>query len=273
MLSAFLSKRNHHKRFHYLFILSIISLLAVLILVPLSSHNVRAADIALGWNPNPEPDIAGYKIYYGFDSRDYSEMVDVGHFTTCIIGDLESGVTYYFAATAYNAAGESDYSDEVMYTPTEPVTDIFVDPDIYYFGDVTIGDVSDVTITVTNEGIADLHIGTIGGLSAPFSIVTDNCSGETISQGNSRTFAVRFAPTTDASFDDIINISSDDPDENPIAIVTHGTGTPEPLENQPPVADAGSNQTVNEGDTVTLDGSSSSDIDDGIASYQWSQIS
>jgi len=41
--------------------------------------------------------------------------------------------------------------------------------------------------------------------------------------------------------------------------------------NLPPVADAGPNQVVNEGDTVTLDGSNSSDPDDSIASYLWTQ--
>ncbi len=39
--------------------------------------------------------------------------------------------------------------------------------------------------------------------------------------------------------------------------------------NDPPAADAGTDQTVNEGSTVTLDGSGSSDPDDGIASYLW----
>ena len=42
-------------------------------------------------------------------------------------------------------------------------------------------------------------------------------------------------------------------------------------QNVPPTADAGADQTVDEGDTVTLDGSNSTDPDDGIASYQWSQ--
>jgi len=41
--------------------------------------------------------------------------------------------------------------------------------------------------------------------------------------------------------------------------------------NLPPVADAGPDQIVNEGDTVTLDGSNSSDPDDSIASYLWTQ--
>jgi hypothetical protein len=41
--------------------------------------------------------------------------------------------------------------------------------------------------------------------------------------------------------------------------------------NQPPTANAGPDQIVNEGDTVMLDGSNSTDLDDGIASYQWQQ--
>ncbi len=48
------------------------------------------------------------------------------------------------------------------------------------------------------------------------------------------------------------------------------SSTPTPV-NDPPVAHAGSDQTVNEGSAVTLDGSGSSDPDDGIASYFWEQ--
>jgi hypothetical protein len=43
--------------------------------------------------------------------------------------------------------------------------------------------------------------------------------------------------------------------------------------NDPPTADAGPNQNVDEGTTVTLDGSNSFDPDDGIESYRWKQIS
>ena len=41
--------------------------------------------------------------------------------------------------------------------------------------------------------------------------------------------------------------------------------------NQPPVADAGPDQTVGEGNRITLSGLNSSDSDDGIATYSWQQ--
>jgi hypothetical protein len=41
-------------------------------------------------------------------------------------------------------------------------------------------------------------------------------------------------------------------------------------QNSPPVADAGPDQTPFVGDTVTLDGSGSSDVDDDLLSYSWS---
>jgi hypothetical protein len=43
--------------------------------------------------------------------------------------------------------------------------------------------------------------------------------------------------------------------------------------NEPPEANAGADQTVNEGVVVTLDGSSSLDIDSGIAAFLWTQTS
>ena len=42
--------------------------------------------------------------------------------------------------------------------------------------------------------------------------------------------------------------------------------------NDPPTADAGPNQNVGEKTTVTLDGSNSTDPDDGIESYLWKQV-
>jgi hypothetical protein len=75
------------------------------------------AEVTLEWDPNAETDLAGYRIHYGTASGNYTARKDVGNLVTCTVTDLTPGVTYYFAATAYNASGlESGYSNEVIYT-------------------------------------------------------------------------------------------------------------------------------------------------------------
>ena len=55
--------------------------------------------------------------------------------------------------------------------------------------------------------------------------------------------------------------------------VASGTVPPPPTGNQPPSADAGPDMTVKSRTIVTLDGTGSSDPDDGITEYRWRQVS
>ncbi len=57
-------------------------------------------------------DLSGYKIYYGSDPGSLGTTIQISNsgITTYVVDNLQSG-TYYFAVTAYNAAGaESDRS-------------------------------------------------------------------------------------------------------------------------------------------------------------------
>lgn len=91
-----------------------------LFLFPWSVQNVDGADVTLAWDPNPEANLKGYKVYYGSASGSYSFMVDAGNRTSLTISGLAAGKTYYFAAQAYGYAGEeSEMSHELRYaTPT-----------------------------------------------------------------------------------------------------------------------------------------------------------
>ncbi len=88
--------------------------------------SLPAAQVAFSWLPNTEPTLAGYKIYYGTSSGNYTNVTDVG-FPPVVDGrvqadidNLTPGKTYYFAATAYDSSGvESDYSNEVSTTVPE----------------------------------------------------------------------------------------------------------------------------------------------------------
>ena len=61
-------------------------------------------------------DLAGYIIYYGLGTDNYTESVDIGNYRSASINDLTSG-TWCFTVTAYDALGnESDFSDEICKT-------------------------------------------------------------------------------------------------------------------------------------------------------------
>ena len=74
----------------------------------------QAATVQVTWNPNTEPDLAGYKLYHGTASGQYGEPVDVGNVTGHVMEITpQHGAIYYFALTAYDTSGnESGYSDE-----------------------------------------------------------------------------------------------------------------------------------------------------------------
>jgi hypothetical protein len=61
-------------------------------------------------------DLVGYKLYYGNQPGQYSQVVTVGDYTSAEIDNLGSG-TYYLSVTAYDIYGnESSFSNEIYHT-------------------------------------------------------------------------------------------------------------------------------------------------------------
>ncbi len=88
----------------------------LLILVALGT-TVRAGSAAFSWNPSPDPIVAGYRVYYGTASGDYTGEISAGSATNATISGLIPGTTYYFAVTTYSSLDtESPLSSEVSYT-------------------------------------------------------------------------------------------------------------------------------------------------------------
>lgn len=74
----------------------------------------RASNVAtLTWDANPESDVVGYRVYFGTSPGTYQQTIEVADNSHTVTG-LSSGVRYYFAVTAFDAAGnESENSREV----------------------------------------------------------------------------------------------------------------------------------------------------------------
>lgn len=75
----------------------------------------------IAWDASPSSGVAGYKISYGNASGVYTQTVDVGLVLTTTINNLTEGMTWYFAAQAYNATLDSGYSNEInAFIPVPP---------------------------------------------------------------------------------------------------------------------------------------------------------
>ena len=80
-------------------------LVAIVVLLLALGSPLYAGEVTLAWDPNTEPDLAGYIVHYGSQSGIYSNRIDVGNRTSWAVTGLADGRTYYFAVQAYNAAG------------------------------------------------------------------------------------------------------------------------------------------------------------------------
>ena len=192
--------------------------------------------VPLAWNPSPDPNVAGYKIYYGQASHVYTSSVDVGGVTNATITGLSAGLTYYFAATTYDATGlESDFSNEAT-------TLTAASPTLGGLGNIAINE-NAAWQTVNLTGIS---LGT--GQTLAITAVSSNPTlipNPTINYSSpAATGALSFAPTTNASGTATITVTVNNGlNQNNLFTQTF-TVTVNPV-NQPPTLNPLGNLTLN----------------------------
>ena len=90
---------------------------------PLSPKNFRIKSysdnfIEFIWDKNEEEDLKGYILYWGYNSREYENKVDVGLTNSYIFIPEEYNRNYYFTITAYDSIepyNESEFSKEIKF--------------------------------------------------------------------------------------------------------------------------------------------------------------
>lgn len=97
-------------------------------------------EVSLTWDPaTDDTGVTGYFVYSGLSSVETAGegfytygSIDAGNVTTYTLDNLSNDITYYFAVTAYDAAGnESEfYSAEVSATPTAGEVGDFIAPTV-----------------------------------------------------------------------------------------------------------------------------------------------
>jgi PKD repeat protein len=224
-------------------------------------NSSAATQISLEWGLNTDPDLAGYRIFVREQSQsyDYENPSWEGTGTYCTIYNLDETITYCFVARAFDSEGsESGNSNEVCHEPLltpnqQPIADAGPDQTVNE-GQVVLLNGSNPTDP--DDSISSYHWVQLG--EPPVSLSDPDVKQPTFSApdveagGASLTFELTVTDTSGNQHKDVcvVNITR---------------------QNEPPQANAGIDQTVDEGVLVTLNGSSSLDIDDGIRSFLWTQ--
>lgn len=172
---------------------------------------LASSSVILAWDANPEPDIAGYRIYSSTVSGNYNATNDVGNVTTTTLSGLTTGMTYYFAATAYNTSGlESDYSNEISFTPVSTDTN---NPPVISLA-ASMNAQKETATAVTSLSVADADVGS-GNVTITLAVdngtlfLSPSISGGLTSgqiTGNGSALVTTIAPLT--SFNSTVNNAS-----------------------------------------------------------------
>lgn len=159
------------------------------------------------------------------DIPQFMGVIDPAGFTSFEVRELEgkTGNEKLIFADDFTLAGSFS-----------PQPSIGASPQNVVFGSVTTGNTADLTITMTNNGNADLTISDIGlvdALSAPFSLISgqDNCSNQVVTPSSHCTLAIRYSPSSVGNHFDSFDVPSDDPATPTIIIEVSGTGAAAPV--------------------------------------------
>jgi len=243
------------------------------IVVNPSSGGDQPGQVTLEWSPNSEPDLAGYRVFLREDgqSYDYTNPSWEGTGAMCTIYDLDDTKTYYFVARAFDSEGfESGDSNEVCLAQTSGS------------GGEKIIEAEDMPIKTTGGSTTDgWNIWSNGYIADDVNFQTEGTYTFDVTAKGS--FAGGAWPIMEVRIDqtNVGTVTVDSSNWTVYTIEAYVTsGTHE-------VAIAFTNDYYNSpedrnllidkiivtdaGQLVTLNGSNSTDPDDGIASYHWVQ--
>jgi hypothetical protein len=163
-----------------------------------------AQSVTLAWSPVPYANVAGYKVYYGRASRNYTNGISVGNVTNATISGLTDGATYYFAITTLSTFGlESGYSSEVSYMVPNGIPYIQVTPTNSAYGNVLVGTSKTNSFTVRNAGTGILSGNAT--VASPFSIVSGG--SYSLGAGQTQLVMVAFSPLVAGKYSNSVTFS------------------------------------------------------------------
>lgn len=192
----------------------------------------QAETVKLAWNPNPEPNIAGYRLHYWKQNDRLPVILDVGKQTSAAVNDLAPSTTYYFAVQAYNDVGlmsrlssPVSYTSKALWALAVKAKSGAVLPEnggSVSLGFVNLGAISDTyTFSITNNGRNTLTQVSFaldgpgaGNFLASGNLPPDSAGKSaglligSLAPGKSITLSFIFQPTSDGRQDAVLHITA-----------------------------------------------------------------
>ncbi|MDB6136881.1 MAG: Fibronectin type domain protein [Verrucomicrobiales bacterium] len=100
---------------------SILKQISLLLLLPCAG---LAVDVTLEWNPNPEPDIVGYRIYYISLPGSSLQQIETGNQTRAVLSGLPAGKSWLALAVAQNAFGLESAPSNLLFFDSGSVPEV-----------------------------------------------------------------------------------------------------------------------------------------------------
>jgi len=226
-------------------------------------NSSAATQVSLEWSPNTETDLAGYRVFTREEGKsyDYTNPTWEGTVPYCTIYDLDETKAYCFVARAFDTEGfESENSNEIC---NEPLVILNQPPTANAGPTQIVEEGKIVTLDGSNSTDPDGDI-------ASYNWVQVGEPSVTLFHPDTKqpTFTAPEVEPEGASLTFELTVTDQSGNQGKDMCIVNITYL-----NEPPQSNAGADQTVDEEAAVTLDGSSSLDIDGNIERFSWIQVS